>query len=186
MANKATTHAMMVTNKEFFKQACRWKDCNTIQTAADWWSAFQEVIIREVFYNGCCRVPGIGTFTVREEEEKLQTQKMVNGKIVSYKVPARVYPLFTPEDDFINDINMQGVTKMYRKRLKKGELKARDYERELRAESLTMMDVMDDMIEQRREKAQQELQELLESKRKRKCKSNELSEQSEDSDTESG
>lgn len=177
---------MMVTNKEFFKQACRWKDCNTIQTAADWWSAFQEVIIREVFYNGCCRVPGIGTFTVREEEEKLQTQKMVNGKIVSYKVPARVYPLFTPEDDFINDINMQGVTKKYRKRLKKGELKARDYERELRAESLTMMDVMDDMIEQRREKAQQELQELLESKRKRKCKSNELSEQSEDSDTESG
>ena len=173
MASKATTNAMMITNKEFFKQACRWKDSSSTQTAAEWWSAFQEVIIREVFYNGKCRVPGIGTFMVRQEDGYTQTQRMKNGKIVSYKVPPRVYPLFLPEDDFINDINMQGVTKTYRKRLKAGELKARDYERELRAETVNMVDIVDDMVEQRREKAQQELQELLKVKRRLKIEANE-------------
>lgn len=176
MASKATTNAMMITNKEFFKQACRWKDCKSTQTAAEWWSAFQEVIIREIFYNGKCRMPGLGTFTVRQEEGCVQTQRMKNGKIVSYKVPPRVYPLFAPEDDFINDINMQGVTKTYRKRLKAGELKARDYERELRAETVNMIDIVDDMVEQRREKARAELQDLLKIKRQKKIKSNERSE----------
>lgn len=175
MASKATTNAMMITNKEFFKQACRWKDSASAQTATEWWSAFQEVIIREVFYNGKCRVPGLGTFTVRQEEGYTQTQRMKNGKIVSYKVPPRIYPLFVPEDDFINDINMQGVTKAYRKRLKMGELKARDYERELRAETVNMVDIVDDMVEQRREKAQEELQELLKIKRQLKIKANERS-----------
>lgn len=175
MASKGVTNAMMVTNKEFFKQACRWKDSSSTQTAADWWSAFLEVIIREVFYNGKCRVPGIGTFTVRQEEGYTQTQRTKNGKIVSYKVPPRVHPLFVPEDDFINDINMQGVTKTYRKRLKAGELKARDYERELRAETVNMIDIVDDMVKQRREKAQEELQELLKAKRQTKIRANERS-----------
>lgn len=176
MASKQTSHAMMITNKEFFKQACRWKDTDSIQTATEWWAAFQEVIIREVFYNGKCRVPGLGTFTVREEEGKMQTQKLKNGKIVQYRVPPRIYPLFAPEDDFINDINMQGVTKAYRKRLKKGELKARDYERELRAESIKMIDVVDDMVEMRREKAQEEFQELMTQKRKKKAEANKRNE----------
>lgn len=175
MASKATTNAMMITNKEFFKQACRWKDTTSVQTAGEWWSAFLEVIVREVFYNGSCRVPGLGTFTVRQEEGYVQTQRTVNGKLIQYKVPPRVYPLFAPEDDFINDINMQGVTKAYRKRLKKGELKARDYERELRAETVKMVDIVDDMVEQRREKAQEELQELLKTKRQLKIKANERS-----------
>lgn len=175
MASKVTTNAMMITNKEFFKQACRWKDSASTQTAGEWWSAFLEVIVREVFYNGKCRVPGLGTFTVRQEDGYTQTQRMKNGKIVSYKVPPRVYPLFAPEDDFINDINMQGVTKAYRKRLKAGELKARDYERELRAETVKMVDIVDDMVEQRREKAQAELQELLKTKRQLKVKANERS-----------
>lgn len=176
MANKQTTNAMMITNKEFFKQACRWKDTESIQTAAEWWAAFQEVIVREVFYNGKCRVPGLGTFTVRQEEGKTQTQRMANGQIVSYKVPPRIYPLFAPEDDFINDVNMQGVTKAYRKRLKKGELKARDYERELRAESVKMIDVVSDMVEMRREKAQEEFQELMARKRLKKIEANKRNE----------
>lgn len=172
MASKGVTNAMMVTNKEFFKQACRWKDSSSTQTAADWWSAFLEVIVREVFYNGKCRVPGLGSFTVRFEEGKTWTQPIGGGKFATYTAPARVYPLFAPEDDFINDINMQGVTRKYRKRLKKGELTARDYERELRAEAVKMMDIVDDMVEQRREKAQAELQELLKTKRQLKVAAN--------------
>ena len=49
MASKGTTNAMMVTNKEFFKQACRWKDSSSTQTAADRWSAFLAVTVREGF-----------------------------------------------------------------------------------------------------------------------------------------
>ena len=173
MASKGTTNAMMITNKEFFKQACRWKDSSSTQTAADWWSAFLEVIVREVFYNGSCRVPGLGTFTTRFEEGKTWTQPMGNGKYATYTTPARVYPLFAAEDDFINDINMQGVTKKYRRRLKKGVLTARDYERELRAEAVNLVDIVDDMVEQRREKAQAELQELLKAKRQNKVRANE-------------
>lgn len=80
MAQVNNFRGMMTTNKEFFKQACRWKDTTSIQTAAEWWSAFQEVIIREVFYNGCCRVPGIGTFTIKEEESHYIKQQ--DGQMV--------------------------------------------------------------------------------------------------------
>ena len=165
----------MVTNKEFFKQACRWKDSTSIQTAAEWWGAFQEVIIREVFYNGSCRVPGLGTFTVTEEPSYYQTQKGPNGKTMTYLVQGRIRPNFTPEDDFINDINMQGVTKKYRKRLKEGALTERDYARQVRADSLAASACVDEMVEQRREKAQKEFQKLLNTKRKLKEQSNEAS-----------
>ena len=165
--------AMMLTNKEFFKQACRWKDSTSIQTAAEWWGAFQEVIIREVFYNGSCRVPGLGTFTVTEEPSYYQTQKMPNGKTMTYLVPGRIKPNFTPEDDFINDVNMQGVTKQYRKRLKKGALTERDYTRQVRADSLAASACVDEIIEQRRESAKKEFQKLLEKKREDKAKTNE-------------
>lgn len=173
MAQVNNFHGMMTTNKEFFKQACRWKDSTSIYTAAEWWSAFQEVIIREVFYNGCCRVPGIGTFTIKEEESHYMKQRMPNGKEVTYLVPGRIVPIFTPEDDFINDVNMQGVTKQYRKRLKKGALTERDYTRQIRADSLAASACVDEMIEQRRESAKKEFQKLLEKKREDKATTNE-------------
>lgn len=174
MARVNNFHSMMTTNKEFFKQACRWKDSSSIQTAAEWWSAFQEVIIREIFYNGCCRVPGLGTFTVTEEPSHYQTQKMPNGKTMTYLIQGRIKPDFTPEDDFVNDINMQGVTKKYRKRLKKGALTERDYARQVRADSLAASTCVDEMIEQRRESAKKEFQKLLAKKREAKAVSNAL------------
>lgn len=176
---------MMVTNKEFFTQACRWKDSKSVQTAAEWWAAFQEVIIREIFYNGACRVPGLGTFTIVEEEEKIQKQTASNGKTIVYRVPARIMPIFKAEDDFINDVNMQGVTKAYRKRLKSNMLTERDLVRDIRATE--MNDVVQDMMAERKESAQAEFQELLKQKRdaKKGDKKDELSERSQDSDTES-
>lgn len=157
---------MMTTNKEFFQQACRWKDSTSTQTAAQWWAAFQEVIIRELFYNGTCRVPGLGRFGVEERAGGYVKSKDEKGRPVNYYVPPRVVPIFTPEDDFINDINMQGVTKAYRKRLKKGELTQRDFEREIRADTLDGEAMLDEMVEQRREQAQADFQEFLANKRK--------------------
>lgn len=181
MAMNKSFRGMMLTNKEFFTQACRWKNCNTVQTAAEWWSAFQEVIIREIFYNGVCRVPGLGTFTIEEIPETYQRQKAEGGRFVTYRVPARIKPIFTPEDDFINDINMSGVTKAYRKRLKDNALTQRDTDREIRASEIG--EVVDDMVAERKEWASEQLQELL--KKKRDAKKDELSKRSQDSDTES-
>lgn len=157
--------SMMTTNKEFFQQACRWKDSTSIKTAAEWWVAFQEVIIRELFYNGNCRVPGLGKFIVEERKSSYVKQKDANGKEISYFVPARIVPIFAPEDDFINDINMQGVTKAYRKRLKNKGLIQRDFERELRAEALNATAAVEEMAELRKNKSKEDFQNLLESKR---------------------
>lgn len=157
---------MMLTNKEFFRQACRWKDSKSIQTAAEWWSAFQEVIIREIFYNGTCRIPGLGRFGIEEREGGYQKQKDEKGREVTYFIPARIVPVFVPEDDFINDVNMQGVTKAYRSRLKAGELTQRDFEREIRAESMNGEIMMEDMMRQRKQKARKELSKLLDEKHK--------------------
>ena len=165
--------SMMITNKEFFKQACRWKDSSSIQTAAEWWSAFQEVIIREIFYNGVCRIPGIGTFSVEVRESYFQKQRGPGGKIVTYLVPERITPVFVPEDDFVNDINMQGVTKKYRKRLKDGALTERDFARQIRADSLEFGVCIEEMMEQRKKEAQEQLRKLLAEKRKAKLVSNE-------------
>lgn len=165
--------SMMVTNKEFFKQACRWKDSSSIQTAAEWWSAFQEVIIREIFYNGVCRVPGLGTFSVNTQESYFQKQRGPGGKIMTYLVPERMTPVFVPEDDFVNDINMQGVTKKYRQRLRDGALNERDFARQVRADSLEAGVCIEEMMEQRKKEAQKELRKLLAKKRKLKLEANE-------------
>lgn len=182
--NKGSFIAMMSTNKEFFQQVARFKDSRP-QTAAEWWAAIQEVIVRQVFYDGCCRLPGIGLFTVEEEPEKMVKYEEKNGKTVVYKVPARVRPVFHAEDDFINDINMSGVTKAYRKRLRHNALTYRDIERQLRADEVG--EVVQDMMAERKESAQAAFQELLKQKRdaKKGDKKDELSERSQDSDTES-
>lgn len=172
--NKGSFIAMMETNKEFYQYAARLKDANP-KTAAEWWTVFYEVFVRQMFYNGCCRLPSIGVFTTEEEPEKLQKQTL-NGKTVVYRVPARIRPIFHAEDDCINDINMSGVTKAYRKRLKANALTYRDIERELRATEIG--EVVQDMMAERKESAQAAFQELLKQKRdaKKGDKKDELSE----------
>ena len=36
-----------LSDKEFFELACRWTDSLNTQTAAKWWWAFVEIIVRE-------------------------------------------------------------------------------------------------------------------------------------------
>ena len=77
---------------------------------------------------------------------------------------ARDIPEFIPHDDMINDINMQGVTKKYRKRLKTGKLSKRDYERQARADAL---EVAGNMAEHRLEASKEKFQELLKEKKEK-------------------
>ena len=123
-----------ITEREFMKEACRWADSKDIQTAQKWWSAFQEVIIREMFYNGYCRLPGICAIDTKFIPAGRQKQIDSDGVEHIYMVPERRIPVFEAHDDFINDINMSGVTKLYRVREKNEKLSRRDLEREIRIE----------------------------------------------------
>ena len=51
-------------------------------------------------------------------------------------MPEHVKPIFTPCDTFINDCNMKGVTKKYRKRAKNKQLTVRDLQRIAKAEAI--------------------------------------------------
>lgn len=151
-----------LTDKEFFTQMARYADVSDPRTCAKYWYAACEVIIRELFYNGSCRTPTLGTFTTKHVGESVQVQKGPDGKQVVYQVPPRDIPEFTPHDDMINDINMQGVTKQYRKRLKAGKLTKRDYERQIRAE---VLGVNGNLSEQRIEASKKEFKKMLEDKK---------------------
>ena len=153
-----------LTDKEFFTQMARFADVTDPRTCAKYWYAACEVIIRELFYNGTCRVPTLGTFTTKHIDEKIQVQKGANGEKVVYPVIARDIPEFIPHDDMINDINMQGVTKKYRKRLKSGNLSKRDYERQARADAL---EVAGNIAEHRLEASKEKFQELLKQKKEK-------------------
>ena len=152
----------MQTDPEFYKEVCRWADSTNTKTAAKWWNAIYEVIIRELFYNGAVRVPNLGTFVSEHYDEYFQKQiDSETGEEVVYKVPARNVPVFIAHDDCINDVNMQGVTKAYRKRVKSNSLTVRDYEREVRAQAMKV----DKFVPQAQvEKAQEEFKKLLKKK----------------------
>lgn len=153
-----------LTDKEFFKEACRFADVKNISTASKWWEAFSEVIIRHLYFDGTCRVPNLGTFNTRTVSEQVQIQKGSDGKQKIYQVPERQVPVFYPHDNMIDDINMTGVTKAYRKRMKAGALTQRDYARQIRAESLG---VSGSLSKERIENSKKEFQELLEEKRRK-------------------
>lgn len=121
------------TDKEFFQKVCRWADSTDIAAAKKWWNAFHEVIIRELFYHGVARVPELGTFRTKHMPKCIQKQKH-GGKVVEYEVPAHDIIHFEPHDSMTNDVNMEGVTKAYRSRMKQGTISKNDLLREARAE----------------------------------------------------
>lgn len=154
--------ATALTDKEFFTQMARFADVTNIKNCARYWNAACEVIIRELFYNGTCRVPTLGTFTTKHYGESVCVQKGEGRKQVVYQVPARDVPEFTPSDDMINDINMQGITREYRKRLKNNKLTKRDYERQVRAE---ILGASGNLSEERLEEAKKKFKQMLEEKK---------------------
>lgn len=138
MAKNDLATRVALTDKEFFMEACRYCGATNVNTASKWWDAFNEVIIRHLYFDKSVRLPNIGTFTLREVGQSIQVHKGTDGREVIYRVPAKEVPIFTPHDNMIDDVNMSGVTKAYRRRLKLGNLTQRDYERQCRAEALNI------------------------------------------------
>lgn len=139
VVNMPYNNSSNLTEKEFFKLVARFVDGTPNEkTIKKYWEAIMEAITRQVFLQGKCRIPRLGTITTKTVGESYQVHKDKNGETTTYVVPERDIPIFTPDDDFINDINMKGVTKKYRKRSKKGTLSMRDYQRQIRAEELNV------------------------------------------------
>lgn len=122
---------------ELYRLVARELDC-TAQTARKYVDAIVEVIAKEVYLSGTCRVPNLGIFDAQHIEERLQRQ-VHDGHLFEYMMPEHIKPIFTPCDTFINDCNMKGVTKLYRKRAKKKQLTARDLERIAKAEVINRL-----------------------------------------------
>lgn len=121
--------------RDFYLLASRIADAKP-SSATKWWEMFYEVIVRECYLTGVVYLPNIGYITLKRKKETLRKTVNPDGTVEYNKIPARDYPVVKFDDDFINDINMTGVTKNYRLRLKNGALSVRDKERERRAREL--------------------------------------------------
>lgn len=151
-----------LTEKEFYNGVARLLNCSAKQVKKFWEEGVNEFIVREIFFRGNCKLPGIGTFRTKKIAENFQVQKDINGKEITYKVPERDLPIFDAHDTFINDINMHGVTKAYRKRVKKNALTQRDYLRQIRAE---ILGVEGSISQERLQKSKKDFQDFLDKKK---------------------
>lgn len=120
---------------EFYRLLARELDC-TAKTAKKYANAMVEVIAKEVYLSGHCQVPYLGSFDAKEIPEKVQRHKDEDGNVVQYTIPEHIMPIFTATDNFINDCNLRGVTREYRKRVKRKMLTKHDLERIAKAESM--------------------------------------------------
>lgn len=123
-----------MTSSEFYEALTAWASGYDKARMERYTKALAEVIIRELKFTGELRVPYIGTFFTRHFKPYEYTVKDENGEKRTVKVPARELPIFAPCDSLINDVNDKGITKEYKKRVKKGTVNWRDYSRELRHE----------------------------------------------------
>lgn len=124
------------TDKEFYAGVARMLGVSPATVKKYWVEGFYEYFVRTEYLTGVCRFPKLGTFGLRRVAESFQVQRNVEGEEVVYRVPERDVPIFTPHDTAINDVNMMGVTKPYRKRKSKNVLTEDDYKRQQRAEIL--------------------------------------------------
>lgn len=102
-------------------------------TTKQWWDAFFEAIVEEMYLTGRVRLPGIGDIRTTLQQETVYKGKDINGNDAYYYTPERYLPFVRLQPEFTDDINMKGVTKAYRKKLHTGTLTMRDRDRERRA-----------------------------------------------------
>ena len=85
----------------------------------------------------------MGWILLKERKNSAQKQLQPDGSYKYYEVPSRDLPVFYPEDDFICDVNMKGITTSWRWRQKYGKTSWRDKEREELASKILEIDYQD-------------------------------------------
>ena len=153
------------TGKELYTDIARILDVSPQTVKKYIADGFYEAIVRRIYLQRSCTIPNLGTFTLVHEPESYQKQINDKGEEVIYKVPARDKPVFTPHDTFINDVNYMGVTKAYRKRVRKNQLTAMDYRRQQRAAELGEYG---SKAQERIEQSKENFKELLKKKKEKK------------------
>ena len=138
--------ASRTSDIELYRLVARELDC-TAQTARKYVDAIVEVIAKEVYLSGTCRVPNLGVFDAKHIEERIQKQ-VHDGELYEFVMPEHVKPVFTPCDNFINDCNMKGVTKLYRRRAKNKQLTVRDLQRIAKAEAIERLKKVSDEMKE--------------------------------------
>ena len=121
--------------KDFYLFAQRLADASGA-SVTKWWEIFYEVIIRYLYLSGSVYLPNIGWLTLKHKDALHYKRNRADGQEESVILPERNLPVFRPDDDFVNDVNMLGVTSRYRQRMKNGALTARDKERERRGREI--------------------------------------------------
>ena len=159
------------TDKEFYAGVARLLNVKPETVKRYWVEGFNEFIVRQIYFKGSCRLPYMGRFGIKKIAESIQKQTDGNGGTVVYRVPERYVPVFYPHDTMVNDINMQGVTKQYRLRYKKGALTERDYRRQLRAESVN---AEGSLLEEQVEAAKEKFHSYLRDKKKQQKETRKL------------
>lgn len=120
---------------EFYNLLGRLYDARP-RTMQKFWNVVVEVIIRELYTSGIVYLPKIGYFVLEEKPSYVTKEVKKNGTVNYYEIPNRDVPKLLPDDEFVDDINMIGVTKSYRKRVNSGKKTLRDKEREHRAREI--------------------------------------------------
>lgn len=109
-------------------------------TVKKYYDTWYEIVVRELYTSGSIYLPKIGWFILKEKPNVAQKQIQPDGTYKYYEVPARDIPVFRPEEDFINDVNMKGITQSWRWRQKNKKISWRDKEREERAAEILELD----------------------------------------------
>lgn len=139
----------------------------TPAVAKKWWYVFVEIIVRWCFLRGECRLPQVGVFKmIKSPREVVPVRFKNNTDTPVYQSNEKFLVYFEPVDDFIDDVNMKGISHEFRKKARKGLLTTRDYLRELRAEQLTKVKKWDKAREKHSKATQKEF--LAELKEKQK------------------
>ena len=162
---------------EFYDLAAKLVDSKREKTKL-WWRIFFEIIVRELYTSGVVYLPMIGYMRLEHVEGGIQKQVDSKGFVHWYDVPDKDKPVFLPEEDFVNDINMKGVTKGYRQREKMNKFTLRDRERQRRLQEIIgeeyeeipekqlqeqaqFIDEFDELMKQKRQIYEQKLEEIL-------------------------
>ena len=146
-----------MTDNEFYKAVAVWANIKDPKTAKRYIDSIAEIIIRQIYYDGECKFPRIGTFKLKTVKGSTQVA-MEDGEQVIYNIPEHYIPVFTPCDSFVDDVNETVVSKGGRKRMKQNKLSEADKKRIARQ---IAREKVDNMTEEKRRQAENDITEMI-------------------------
>ena len=146
-----------MTDNEFYKAVAVWANIKDPNTAKRYIDSIAEIIIRQIYYDGECKFPRLGTFKLKTVKGSTQVA-MEDGEQVIYNIPEHYVPVFTPTDGFIDDVNETIVSKGGRRRARENRISEADKKRIARQIAREKVDSMSD---EKRKQAEYDITEMI-------------------------